>query len=58
MRIEIWRDEAGYRVVMEDPEFDLTTPAFASLVEMLDQARAMDDGEYRVVTLDLSEEEE
>lgn len=58
MKIEMWKDEDGYRVVMEDSEFDLTSPAFASLVEMLDQARAMDDGEYRVVALDLSEEEE
>lgn len=59
MRIEIWRDQEGFRLLFEDNEFDLSAVAFDQLARALDSARLMDEvGDYRVLMLDLSEEEE
>lgn len=59
MTIEIWRDVDGYRLAFESNEFDLTAAAFDKLLGFLGAARMMDEvGDYRVLTLDLSEEEQ
>lgn len=56
MQIEVWKDDNGYRIDLEDPSFELTHEAFTSLIAILDDCRAMEEP-YKVIMLDLEESE-
>lgn len=56
MKIEIWKDQNGYQLELEDAKFELTTAAFQTLLEQLTESLEM-DSDYRVIMLDLAEDE-
>ena len=56
MIIEVWKDSEGYRITCQEAEFDLSSEAFDKLLNSLHGARD-EDNDYRIIHLDLPEEE-
>ena len=60
MLVEMWKDPNGYRLKFEEQEFDLSTIAYAKLVDSLgafEQEEVADDeeGTYESLELDLED---